>query len=137
MPSDSGGEARVEILATPLGSNFNSSWARSVSIRLATPGVILPPNGTPTASFTRSPADASAGDVILFDASASSDADGQIVRYTWNWGDGQTTSGGSSASESSHTYAAAGTYTITLTVRDAVNQTGFGPMGTQPGMEYW
>lgn len=51
---------------------------------------------------------------VVFDASASHDSDGAIVRYAWDFGDGST------GSEESirHTYATAGTFTIRLAVTD-------------------
>jgi PKD repeat protein len=50
----------------------------------------------------------------VFDASASSDPDGEIVSYTWSFGDGNTGSGAMVP----HTYAASGTYTVYLTAAD-------------------
>lgn len=73
-------------------------------------------NQPPTASFTL--------DCTLltctFDGSASSDADGSIVDYSWDFGDGQ--SGGGALVE--HTFAASGTYTVSLTVTDDAAATG-------------
>ena len=51
-----------------------------------------------------------------FDASASDDPDGDIVRYDWNFGDGNTAPDAGAVVP--HTYAAEGTYTVTLTVTD-------------------
>lgn len=116
LPSDSGGEGEVRILATPLGDNYDSSFARSVSVRLAQPGIIVPPNTKPTAAFSLSPSSPKAGDVILFDGSASDDPDGRIVRYTWSWGDGETDISTSPVEQ--HDYSVSGSYLVTLTVRD-------------------
>jgi PKD repeat protein len=49
-----------------------------------------------------------------FDATASTDADGEVVSYDWDFGDGTTGSGPMPA----HTYAGPGTRLVTLTVRD-------------------
>ena len=51
---------------------------------------------------------------VAFDATGSTDPDGQIVGYTWDFGDGNSATGISP----NHTYAAAGTYTATVTVTD-------------------
>lgn len=49
-----------------------------------------------------------------FDASATTDADGDTLTYTWNFGDGATGSG----QKPIHTYASSGQYTVTLQVAD-------------------
>ncbi|MBI2834810.1 MAG: PKD domain-containing protein, partial [Acidobacteria bacterium] len=82
----------VTIVVVPTGTDFANAVARQVNIRLAPPGVILPPNGTPVARFTYSPTSISQGDTIQFDASSTSD-DGQIVSFGWDFGDGTTGSG--------------------------------------------
>lgn len=51
---------------------------------------------------------------IDFDGSASSDADGHIVRYSWSFSDGGTELG----PKVNHRFSAAGGYTVTLTVTD-------------------
>jgi C1A family cysteine protease/PKD repeat protein len=51
---------------------------------------------------------------VTFDASASSDADGQIVAYAWNFGDGATGTGVTVQ----HIYTQAGAFAATLTVTD-------------------
>lgn len=49
-----------------------------------------------------------------FDASGSSDSDGQVVSYAWDFGDGDV----SNQAQPTHTYAQDGTYHVTLTVTD-------------------
>ena len=68
----------------------------------------------PTASFTWGALDTSNPAKMSFDASASSDVDGQIVSYAWDFGDGTSGTG----VLPSHTYVAAGTYPVTLSVID-------------------
>ena len=71
-------------------------------------------NEAPVASFTAAPGAGHRSLEVAFDATASSDADGEIAGYSWNFGDGGTATG----AEASHAYAAAGAYTATLTVTD-------------------
>jgi PKD repeat protein len=70
-----------------------------------------PPNQEPTASFTA----VADGLAVAFDATGSSDPEGQPLTYAWDFGDGTTGTGATTTK----TYGAAGTYQITLTVTDA------------------
>ncbi|MEM7111379.1 MAG: PKD domain-containing protein [Chloroflexota bacterium] len=72
------------------------------------------PNQPPTAVFTANTTSGVAPLDVTFDASASSDSDGNIVSYAWDFGDGNSGSGASA----SHTFANIGTYQVTLTVTD-------------------
>src|SRR3989442_3536951 len=63
-------------------------------------------NQPPVASFTATPARVLPVDVVRFDASASSDAEGPIVSYAWDFGDGGTAVG----AVVSHEYSAKCTY---------------------------
>lgn len=56
------------------------------------------------------------GDNITFDASRSSDTDGEIESYQWDFGDGSNSESGS-VPTTTHNYAP-GTYTATLKLRD-------------------
>ena len=70
-----------------------------------------PANAGPTASFTAT----ENGLSVTFNASGSTDGDGNVVGYSWNFGDGQTSTAGPTVT---HTYAAANTYTVILQVTD-------------------
>lgn len=67
-------------------------------------------NTAPTASFTENCTELSCS----FDASASSDSDGQIASYAWSFGDGQSATG----AVVSHNYISSSSYSVTLTVVD-------------------
>jgi PKD repeat protein len=112
-PPTASSDVFLEILATPIGTNYANTLPRSVELRLARPGVILPANGTPQPSFFASPASAAENEDVFFDARASRD-DGQIVSYEWSFGDGDTGTGRTVR----HSYELAGAYNVTLTVTD-------------------
>ena len=71
-------------------------------------------NIPPVASFTFTPTVVTVGQAVSFDASASYDPDGEIVRYDWDFGDGTTATG----AIVTHTYTIAGDYLVSLTVTD-------------------
>jgi len=79
-------------------------------------------NVDPVAVVQLSKTQADVDELITFDASQSSDTDGQITAYLWDFGDGST----SEQSVINHSYSQANTYNYTLTVTDdksATNQT--------------
>jgi large repetitive protein len=55
-----------------------------------------------------------AGDVVVFDGSASSDPDGGLLRYQWDFGDGT----GAELVNPTKTYDRGAVYPVSLTVRD-------------------
>ena len=75
----------------------------------------FPSNEPPVAAFLASPDSGLAPLLVAFDASASTDPDGQIVSYAWSFGDGSSQGTGV---QISHTFAENGLFTVTLTVRD-------------------
>ncbi len=78
--------------------------------------LIVGDGSTPIASFTISPSSPKVGNTVTFNASESSDPDGDIEDYYWVFGDGDTSSGNTAIV--THNYGAANTYTVSLTVRD-------------------
>jgi PKD repeat protein len=71
----------------------------------------------PVATFTYSPENASVQQEILFNASASSDLDEDIVSYVWDFDDGNVST--VSSPIISHTYESPRIYNVTLTITDS------------------
>ncbi len=71
-------------------------------------------NQAPVAQADVSPRQTLTGQPITFDATGSSDPDGQISRYLWNFGDGNM----SDQARTTHSYARADVYHVILTVTD-------------------
>jgi chitinase len=102
----------VELVVTPIGTDFNNSTNRRASIRLVPPGAVIPPDGL-SAGFTMSPATPLDNQPVFFDASTSLPIGG-IASYSWDFGDGSHGSGRTTT----HSYDETGTYHITLTISD-------------------
>ena len=77
------------------------------------------PNGgdTPSASFTATPESGIAPFEVEFDASASSDPNGDNLTYAWSFGNGET----STLKKPKVTYTTVDSYVVTLTVSDGTN----------------
>ncbi len=77
----------------------------------------------PTAEFTYTPTTPSTGELVIFDASASSvykaKEGNAIATYAWNFGDGSTAAG----EIVEHTYVNAGDFDVTLTITDLLGKT--------------
>lgn len=86
------------------------NWSGRALFLGPTPG--QPVNQPPTASLAPPTC---AGATCTFDASGSSDPDGDPLSYSWNFGDDDT---GTDAATQVHTYGADGNYTVTVTVSD-------------------
>jgi len=81
-------------------------------------------NSRPTASFTFEPRVPEVGQTVTFDASGSTDEDGQIEGYRWDFGDdGQVDATGQTASTS---FSTAGDKAVVLTVEDEDGATSEG-----------
>jgi glucose/arabinose dehydrogenase len=72
-------------------------------------------NRAPTATLTASPRSGPAPLTVHFDASGSSDPDGQTLSFEWDFGDGIMASSGA---VQTHTYQNSGRFTARVTVRD-------------------
>lgn len=76
-------------------------------------------NRAPAARLTATPAFGASPLLVDFDASASTDPDGDQLSVTWDFGDGSTQS---DAAAVSHTYASVGTYTARVRVTDVAGE---------------
>jgi PKD repeat protein len=112
-PANVDADTIVDIVVTPVGSDFNNSRPTFASIRLTPPSTVVGPNGAPVAKLFFSPTAPKEGENIVFDGSQSTD-DGTIVSYSWSFGDGRTASG----KQVNHSYDLAGAYNVVLTVTD-------------------
>jgi PKD repeat protein len=128
-------ETIVTIRVTPIGTDYRGEIARSVDLRLITPGVILPPNGAPQALFTFTPSAPQALTSVVFDASTSTDEGAQCgaaCTYVWDFGDGATGSG----VFATHQFSTPGTFQVKLTVTDSRGASGSvaRPITVEPGV---
>ncbi|WP_282088502.1 cellulase family glycosylhydrolase [Aquimarina algiphila] len=71
-------------------------------------------NQAPNAIFSANPTLGNTPLTVQFDASASSDPDGDTLTFTWDFGDGDVATG----SMISHLFTGVGQYQVTLTVSD-------------------
>ena len=81
----------------------------------ATSTVVLLANKLPK-PFIDIPSQIQAGSVIIFNATKSDDAEGEISYFIWDFGDGTTIT--TRAQTINYTYGSAGTYEVKLTVID-------------------
>lgn len=77
-------------------------------------------NQPPRAAAIADPTSSSVPLTVRFDASGSSDPDGDALTYEWNFGDGSAQATGVIQR---HTFVTPGTYTVTLVVRDSSGAT--------------
>lgn len=102
------------------GDNVAVAWEGPGISRTVIPGTYLSPyaggltNQAPNAVAGASPTSGTSPLTVHFDASDSSDPEGDALSYSWSFGDGSTASGATP----SHTYSDSGNYTATVTVSD-------------------
>jgi YD repeat-containing protein len=127
---DNNGTFETDTAATPtatVAAGFATVGAHTVGLRVTdscgaqdtATGSVVVQNSAPTASFTVSPNPAPLGATITFDAAASSDPGGSIVKYEWDFDNDNLyeldTLGDSSTTKQN---LPAGTYTVQLKVTD-------------------
>ncbi|MCH8524092.1 MAG: PKD domain-containing protein [Balneolales bacterium] len=98
------GRYTVQLTIVDDSGTFSSVQSRRVEVLV---------NQLPIARL-EAPSEGSPNQTLRFDASASSDPDGEIIRYTWDFGDGNTAEG----PVVTHRYANPGVYQVSLAVFD-------------------
>jgi hypothetical protein len=107
---DRGGRARVNVTVVASDGELSASHTWTVRVNLP-----------PTALFTASGRTVNEKEAVAFNASGSSDPDGNITAYRWNFGDGTpVATGGPSAG---HAYSRPGVFVVELWVTDELGAT--------------
>jgi M6 family metalloprotease-like protein len=96
---------------------IDSPWSNVV--KLVVNNTVAVPNRPPVAAVTAMPTSGTSPLTVQFDASGSTDPDGDPLTYTFDYGDGtQPTT--SSVATPSHQFTQVGTYTVRVTATDSV-----------------
>ena len=105
---------RMRNTAVDLGSPGRDTWYGYGLINAV--AAVIPPSATntPPVADAGGPYGGLQGQLVNFDGSGSSDADGDPLEYSWSFGDGGTATGVSPT----HAYLDAGVFSVALTVRD-------------------
>ncbi len=107
--------------------SFESAGEREVGLRVTDDDgaqttatrIVTVQNRVPTASFTAAPSPVQTGTQVTFNASASSDLDGSIVKYEWDLdGNGSYETDTGSTAGATNTYGVAANITVGLRVTD-------------------
>ncbi|MFA6097936.1 MAG: lamin tail domain-containing protein [Patescibacteria group bacterium] len=96
-------------------SLINSQWVWTDELTPGRENKLAIENTLPEAQFELEKGDYKVGQKIAFDASESSDADGDELEYFWEFGD----EGSAEGVKAEHSYIKAGEYTARLLVRDS------------------
>jgi WD40 repeat protein len=81
-------------------------------------------NWPPTAKFSIDPPKPIKGEPISFNASSSTDPDGDILEYSWDFGEGKVEPDVYSRNFADYAYYRSQEYNVTLTVRDGAGAVG-------------
>ena len=115
----SGDQNPVHTFAEPGTYDVTLRIETSGGTTVSTTHQVVVRNAPPTADFTFTPADPDAGDPVTFNASGSSDPDGQIILYEWDFeSDGVYDVVGADTRTVTHTFQTAGSHDVTLRVTD-------------------
>jgi len=123
----SGHTKDVHSVAFSSDGGILASGSRDGTVILWDVDAILHPNEPPTASFTwqalsvsgtRLVVEPRTGDRLRFDASGSSDPDGEIVEYAWDWDSNGSYAITTSDSVIEHAFTFSGSHRVTLRVTD-------------------
>jgi|GEM_PF-231874 len=99
---------RLQVVAVDSTIDDHADWANARVI------CAKEPNQRPRASFTTNTNRVKPGDLVAFDATASTDPDGTIQSYRWEFGDGSSVEG----QRVVHSYRDTGKFLVVLTVVD-------------------
>ncbi len=122
-----GNSSAVHMIFGPNGALYYTTFAGGGQVRrIVYTGAA---NRAPVANFTATPSSGGVPLPVTFDASTSTDPDGDALSYSWNYGDG-TTGAGKTVQK---TYTTAGKKDVVLTVRDSKGATNTKTMAVFPG----
>jgi len=102
-----------------LDASSNSDWVYIDDVVITACNSAGNQNQAPIAQFQATPLIGPAPLDVSFNASQSSDPDGDPLTYTWDFGDGNTGTGVAP----DHTYQSTGVFTVKLTVSDGQSST--------------
>jgi outer membrane protein OmpA-like peptidoglycan-associated protein len=102
-------------MAQALIADFNALASKRAEVAMPPPPPPPPANQSPLARF-KAPSEGDVGISLTFDATASSDPDGDKLTYKWDFGDGERSSFTSPVA--THRYAKVGNYNAWLVVDD-------------------
>jgi PKD repeat protein len=111
--ADDSSDSAITVVATPVGGVSDSVAPRALTIGL----VFDPDLVEASARFTVTPAQPKVGEKVTFDASASSAAEGSVIKlYSWSFGD--DTDKVTTTPTADKTYDEARAFSVVLTVTD-------------------